>query len=105
MVDPIGSITPITPLASLDSGLSKATKDVAGGKTADFSSTLSDALDKLEITQAEAQQAAADFATGQIDNFHTPVIAMQKATLAMSLAVTVRDKVVNAYKEIMQMQI
>lgn len=104
MSDPIGFITPITPLASLDNG-TKLSKGAAEGNTMDFPSIFSDALDKLETTQTEAQQTAADFTAGLIDDFHTPVIAMQKANLATELAVTVRNKVVSAYKEIMQMQI
>jgi len=71
----------------------------------DFSSLLSDALNKLDNTQMEAEQAAVAMATGQSDDFHTPVIAMEKASLALGLAVTVRNKVLDAYHEIMRMQI
>ncbi|UWG98321.1 flagellar hook-basal body complex protein FliE [Dehalobacter sp. DCM] len=104
MSNSIGPIIPIKPLAPLDNSLSSVSKGDEGSNTS-FSSILTDALDKLETTQAEAQQSTADFISGQIDDFHTPVIALQKANLAMNLAVTVRNKVVTAYKEIMQMQI
>jgi len=43
--------------------------------------------------------------TGETDSIHTPVIAGQKAELALSLAVQVRNKVIEAYHEIMNMQV
>ncbi|MCM1565397.1 MAG: flagellar hook-basal body complex protein FliE [Dehalobacter sp.] len=106
MSNAIGPFTTIIPLSPLDnSGTSQTSKANNTNGSADFSSFLSDALDKLESTQSEAEQAAADLATGQVDDFHTPVIAMEKASLALGLAVTVRNKVVDAYNQIMQMQI
>jgi flagellar hook-basal body complex protein FliE len=106
MSNAIGPLTTIIPLSPLDNKInSEASKANNANGSADFSSFLSDALDKLENAQSEAEQAAADLATGQVDDFHTPVIAMEKASLALGLAVTVRNKVVDAYNQIMQMQI
>ncbi|RNC29567.1 MAG: Flagellar hook-basal body complex protein FliE [Candidatus Dichloromethanomonas elyunquensis] len=100
-VGPVNSIAPLTPLDN---------KELTGSKTADqgstdFSGFFKDALAKLDSTQAEAEQATIDMITGQTDNFHTPVIAVEKANLALGLAVTVRNKVLDAYHEIMRMQI
>lgn len=71
----------------------------------DFSSFLQDAITKLEQSQQEANSATAGLVTGEVNNFHTPVIALEKASLTMGLAVTVRNKVLDAYHEIMRMQI
>jgi len=102
MSNSIGPFTPLTPLTPLGkAGMEKGL--VQDGQ--EFSSFLKDALNKLDQTQVEAEQATVALVTGQIDDFHTPVIAMQKASLAMGLAVTVRNKVLEAYHEIMRMQI
>ena len=42
---------------------------------------------------------------GEIDQLHDVMIAAQKASLSMSLAVEVQSKVIDAYNEIMRMQI
>ncbi|NLI94170.1 MAG: flagellar hook-basal body complex protein FliE [Peptococcaceae bacterium] len=104
MSNGIVPITPIAPLAPLDSKELTGTKGTDKGNT-DFSGFLKDALTKLDNTQAEAEQATIAMATGETDNFHTPVIALEKASLALGLAVTVRNKVLDAYHEIMRMQI
>lgn len=105
MSNPIGPFTPITPIAPLDSIESNPGKKVGNQGGESFSTLLQDALNNLENTQMEADQATAALVTGQTDDFHTPVIAMEKASLTLGLAVTVRNKVLNAYQEIMRMQI
>ena len=71
----------------------------------EFSSFLKDAVNELSKTQHEAESAATALITGSADDFHTPVIAMEKASLTLGLAVTVRNKVLEAYREVMRMQI
>ncbi len=53
----------------------------------------------------DAQQAEIDFALGNITSTHELGVIQQKANLALSYTVAIRDKVLEAYKEIMQMQI
>ncbi len=104
MSNQIGPLSPITPLTPLDAkSLSEPQKTGKGQE--DFTAFLKDAINKLDQTQAEAEQANIAMITGQTDDFHTPVIAMEKASLALGLAVTVRNKVLDAYHEIMRMQI
>lgn len=71
----------------------------------DFSSFLKDAVNELSKTQQDAEKATTALITGNVEDFHTPIIAMEKASLTLGLAVTVRNKVLNAYQEIMRMQI
>lgn len=106
MSNPIGGFVPIQPLAPLDNNDLAAGTRIGGDEgKGDFSSFLNQALNKLESTQAEGQQAAIGLVTGQTEDFHTPVIAMEKASLTLGLAVTVRNKILDAYHEIMRMQI
>ncbi|NMA68936.1 MAG: flagellar hook-basal body complex protein FliE [Desulfitobacterium sp.] len=71
----------------------------------DFGAFLKDALQKVDAIQKEAEVASVGLATGQIQDLHTAVIAMEKASIALSLTVEVRNKVIDAYHEMMRMQV
>jgi flagellar hook-basal body complex protein FliE len=70
-----------------------------------FSNILSDALDNIKETETEAQAANQALLTGESDDIHTALIAAQKANVAVSLAVEVRNRVVEAYNKITEMQV
>lgn len=112
----INSITPISllsfnPISKPDSltntesipntaqgnGLAKA-----GG---DFAKFLNDAIQQVDSLQKNADAASAALATGQVQDLHTVMIALEKASLSLSMTVEVRNKVLDAYNEIMRMQI
>jgi len=102
-------ILPIKPISHL-SQLNKIGLDEGAERSQfhdgkNFTAFLQDALNYLEQIQAEGNQASQALITGEVSDLHTPVIAMEKANLSLSLAVTVRNKVINAYQEIMRMQI
>lgn len=100
----IPSLSSITPLKSIEPG--ELQTGIGGlGKSNDFSSFLQDAVSELNKTQQDSVNATTALVTGQIDDFHTPIIAMEKASLTLGVAVTVRNKVLDAYHEIMRMQI
>jgi len=52
-----------------------------------------------------AEKAEIDYALGNITSTHELAVAQQKAMLSMQYTVALRDAVVDAYKEIMQIQI
>ncbi len=52
-----------------------------------------------------AQQAEVDFALGKMNNTHELGVYQQQANIALQFTVAVRDKALEAYKEIMNMQI
>ncbi len=62
-------------------------------------------LENVDSTVKQADDLSTKVATGQIDNIHDVMIASQKAKLALELTVTMRDKAVEAYQDIMRMQI
>lgn len=79
--------------------------DVKGG---DFSSILDSmihAVDETNDLQNYAEQAEIEFALGLSDNTHDLLIAQTKASVALQYTVAVRDKLIEAYREIMNMQI
>jgi len=69
-----------------------------------FGECLNRALQKVNNLQIEADQMAEKVAQGEED-IHNALIALEKANLALGLTVQVRNKVVEAYQEIMHMQV
>lgn len=70
-----------------------------------FGEYLTNALDKVNQLQHESQQASIDLAAGKVQDLSQVVIATEKATIALQLTMQVRNKVVDAYQEIMRMQV
>ncbi len=73
-----------------------------------FDSILNSAVNSISETNAylsDAENEKIRFALGETDNTHDMTIAMQKASQALQYTVAVRDKMLEAYKELMQMQI
>ena len=86
------------------SSLSGISDESAG----DFSSILDSMINSLNETntlQNQAEAAAIEFALGESDNTHDLLIAQTKANTALQYTVAVRDKLIEAYQQIMQMQI
>jgi flagellar hook-basal body complex protein FliE len=77
-----------------------------GGKALDsFGEALSDAVRALNQIQREADTQAAGLATGETVELHDVMLAQERAALGLELAVQVRNKLVEAYQEVMRMQI
>ncbi len=77
-------------------------------KEEDFATVFQSAMDMVEETsdlQNQADSAAIQFALGESDNTHDLLIAQSKANMALQYTVAVKDRVIDAYREIMQMQI
>jgi flagellar hook-basal body complex protein FliE len=70
-----------------------------------FANVLQGYLNNVDSTIKQASDLTSKAAAGEIDNIHDVTIASEKAKLALELTVTVRDKAVEAYQEIMRMQI
>ena len=74
-------------------------------KVSNFSDFLNNALEKVNTLQQESTEATNKFITGESDNIHDVMIAGSKADLALQMTLQVRNKVMDAYNEIMNMQI
>ena len=70
----------------------------------EFSKVLTESLEKVNTMQSERSAMITDFASGRNQNVHELMIAMQKASLAMNMTSAVRNKVIEAYKELSRMQ-
>ena len=71
----------------------------------DFAALLSGGIDKLQSLQSTSDDLAVQAATGKLTNVHDYMIASNEAQLATQLTVAVRDKAVDAFNEIMRMQV
>ena len=93
-------------LEKLASQSGAGTPGVGGEKEGDFAQTLMDVLKEVNDSQLNAKQVGNDFMTGrQSVDYHDLMIAMERASTAMNLTVSVRNKLLEAYQEISRMQV
>ncbi len=71
----------------------------------DFSKILKESIDETNQIQKNSQRAMSDLATGEVKDLHQAAIAINKAETSMKLMLEVRNKALNAYKEILRTQI
>ncbi|MCC8194847.1 MAG: flagellar hook-basal body complex protein FliE [Deltaproteobacteria bacterium] len=74
------------------------------GAPSPFADTLKDSLAKVNDLQQEKKAMIASFASGEQQNVHELMISLQKAGLAMNMTTAVRNKALEAYKELARMQ-
>ena len=78
------------------------------GNSEEFSGILNAAMENIKTTNAyisEKENQELKFALGETDNTHDLLIAQQKASTALQYTVALRDKFLESYKELMNMQI
>jgi len=74
-----------------------------GGKS--FQSVLLESLDEVNRLQTQADEGVQKLLTGQSDNVAEVLSAVNKAGVAFDLLMEIRNKLVDSYKEIQQMQV
>ncbi len=70
-----------------------------------FKDTITNAISDVNDLQNNADQLAENVASGDLEDVHKAMIAMNKAKLGLDLTIAVRGKVLDAYTEIMRMQV
>lgn len=70
-----------------------------------FADFLRDALNKVNDLQIESEKATEALASGRTDNIHQVMITAEKAEIALQLTMQIRNKLLDAYNEIMRIQI
>jgi flagellar hook-basal body complex protein FliE len=84
--------------------LAKTAKAAAAGPAASFADSLGSLIDGVEQAQAGANTAV----TGMLDKtgeVHDAMIALQRAEMSLELTVQIRNKLVQAYQDVMRMPI
>lgn len=85
----------------------KSAADIAGATppvTPGFAETLRDSLTAVNDMQTQKKTMIEAFASGETQNVHELMITMQKAGLAVNLTSAVRNKVLEAYRELSRLQ-
>jgi flagellar hook-basal body complex protein FliE len=67
--------------------------------------SVADALDQVNQLQFDSDRAVEDLAVGRTDSIHEAVIALEKANMALQFTIQITRKAVEAYQEIMRMQV
>lgn len=70
-----------------------------------FGDLLKDAVKEVNRLQAEADRAAEGLVTGKEPNLHRTLVALEKADISFKLMMKVRDKIIDAYREVMRMNV
>ena len=91
----IGQLLPLVP----------ATPETATSKATSFGKVLEDSLAQVNALQHEADTAIQGLATGASGTLHDTMLAIQKAELSFKLMMQVRNKIVEAYQEVLRMQV
>ncbi len=74
-------------------------------KGVSFSDYLKAAINQVSDLQLGSEKITEDFAAGKTDNIHQVMIAAEKADVALQFTMQIRNKIMDAYSEIMRMQI
>lgn len=72
---------------------------------AQFASSLKEAIGQLNASQVASDEKTKALVNGEIDDLHDVMITAQKASITLNTAVEVQKKAIDAYNEIMRMQI
>ncbi|TCV90782.1 flagellar hook-basal body complex protein FliE [Sulfurirhabdus autotrophica] len=88
------------------SSLASGSATPATAEGTDFSAVLKSSIDQVNGAQQAASGLAKEFELGAPDaNLHEVMLSLQKANLSFQTMVQVRNKLVTAYQEIMNMQV
>jgi flagellar hook-basal body complex protein FliE len=94
----------VGPAAPVD-GPASNRSDAPATKPTEFGSILQKSLGEVNKLQAEADQAVEALATGKGISLHETMIALEKADLSFRLMMQVRNKIVEAYRDVVNMQV
>ena len=92
----------LTPVRSSAISNINQTVEVEGKSFGDF---FKESLNEVNNLQLKSRDASIDLAAGKVNDISQVVIAGEKAGVALQLTMQIRNKVVEAYQEVMRMQV
>lgn len=103
------AIPSITPAVIQKTGLADVTRagqsNQTQGAAAAFGSSLTNALNGLNQMQITSDQSIQKLAAGENLDLHQVMIAAEETDVSFRVAMAMRDKLVEAYQEVMRMQV
>ncbi|MDI7248261.1 MAG: flagellar hook-basal body complex protein FliE [Bacillota bacterium] len=94
--------------STLQKSLDELSRRQATGAQAtleDFKEMLDNAIDTVNDLQQNADQLTQKLATGELKDLHQVMIAVEEVNVALQLTMQIRNKIVEAYQEVMRMQV
>ena len=92
----------LNPIAPISTGALANAQEVA---PANFKDLIKKAMVDLNASQVEGNNAIQNLATGRAENLHDVIMAMEKAGITLQYAIQIRNKLLEAYQSIIQMQV
>jgi flagellar hook-basal body complex protein FliE len=102
LIDKISS-NPVSLIKAAQSA--NVTEEGANDLGKQFGAFLNEAINNLNTQQATVDQLNQSFIKGELSDVHQLTIASEKAALGLELTVQVRNKIVEAYQEVMRTQL
>ena len=99
-----GKIDGLSGTSTADLLKQKSKVEGIGGAEA-FAEKLKSAMNEVNELQVDSEKAIGDMATGQVKDLHQAALAISKAETSMKLMLEIRNKALNAYKEIGRTQL
>lgn len=84
---------------------SKKADNNKGNAFDSFFEAAMEVINDTNATQIESEQLYMDFATGKTDNILDVILSQRKASSSLTFTVQITNKIIDAYKEIMRMQV
>jgi flagellar hook-basal body complex protein FliE len=99
----VETVTFIEPLKAIEfgSGISATGTKESGDFATWFDNQLSELNDQIKTSEVELRQLA----TGETNNIHHVMLSLEKAKLSFQLMMQVRNKALEAYQDVMRMQV
>ncbi len=99
-IQPITS-SPIPPISEINS----TQKPTASGSTQQIAKSFEDMLSTLNQSQQNSDNLVEQLARGENVDLHTVMIGLEENNVNFNVALGIRDKLVEAYREVMRMQV
>jgi flagellar hook-basal body complex protein FliE len=105
-MDPLQNLSQLSPLSPVSGTSKSGLGSAAGGADGDlaFGDLLKQALQEVNQASAQAEDEARNLMAGESADMHTAMLAVQKADLSFQMMMAVRSKLIDAYREVMRMQ-
>lgn len=104
----VGGASTIREISTLTGTLPAVTQQAEKAQGTMFDAFLNTAINNIKATNgylSDWENEEIRFALGETQNTHDLTIALEKASTALQYTVAIRDKLLEAYRELMQMQI
>ena len=98
----LNQLSPIQPVA--ETGRKAVSGGTGATDGANFGDILKQAMQEVDTAQHSSEQEARNLMSGEATDMHTAILAVQKADVSFQMMMAVRSKLIDAYREVMRMQ-